>query len=136
MNRTHTFFYQPVFSYCFVSCIINYSFSGIERVLRGDYAFLMESTMNEYTRHKECELMQVSYHEQMYAPQGMRTYAGVSLFLFLCWCSYFLGFIYLIIFFLSWFLFLFLFLFFVFIFSFFGFFDMSAFWAAAGQRQG
>ena len=33
--------------------------TGIERVRRGDYAFLMESTMNEYTRQKDCNLMQV-----------------------------------------------------------------------------
>ena len=32
---------------------------GIERVLQGDYAFLMESTMIDYTMQRECDLMQV-----------------------------------------------------------------------------
>ena len=32
---------------------------GIERVKKGDYAFLMESTMIDYTVQRECDLMQV-----------------------------------------------------------------------------
>ena len=32
---------------------------GIARVNKGSYAFLLESTMNEYYRHRDCELMQV-----------------------------------------------------------------------------
>jgi glutamate receptor, ionotropic, invertebrate len=32
---------------------------GIARVKKGGYAFLIESTMNEYARHRDCELMQV-----------------------------------------------------------------------------
>lgn len=32
---------------------------GIDKVLRGDYAFLMESTMIDYNIQRNCELMQV-----------------------------------------------------------------------------
>ena len=32
---------------------------GIARVYKGSYAFLLESTMNDYYRHRDCELMQV-----------------------------------------------------------------------------
>ena len=32
---------------------------GIDRVIKGDYAFLMESTMIDYTVQRECDLMQV-----------------------------------------------------------------------------
>ena len=32
---------------------------GIERVLKGNYAFLMESTMIDYTIQRNCDLMQV-----------------------------------------------------------------------------
>jgi ionotropic kainate glutamate receptor 2 len=32
---------------------------GIARVKKGGYAYLLESTMNEYARHRDCELMQV-----------------------------------------------------------------------------
>lgn len=32
---------------------------GINRVLKGNYAYLMESTMIDYTIQRNCELMQV-----------------------------------------------------------------------------
>ena len=32
---------------------------GIDRVLKGDYAFLMESTMIDFTKQRNCDLMQV-----------------------------------------------------------------------------
>jgi hypothetical protein len=32
---------------------------GINRVKKGGYAFLIESTTNEYARQRDCELMQV-----------------------------------------------------------------------------
>ena len=32
---------------------------GILRVLNGNYAFLLESTMNEYVRRKSCNLTQI-----------------------------------------------------------------------------
>lgn len=32
---------------------------GIEKVLEGNYAFLLESTSNEYARERNCELIQV-----------------------------------------------------------------------------
>ena len=32
---------------------------GIGRVLKGDYAFLMESTMIEYSTKRNCDLIQV-----------------------------------------------------------------------------
>lgn len=32
---------------------------GIERVKRGGYAYLIESTTNDYLRQNDCELMQV-----------------------------------------------------------------------------
>lgn len=32
---------------------------GIQRVLAGNYAFLMESTTNEYHRERNCELTQI-----------------------------------------------------------------------------
>jgi len=32
---------------------------GIKRVLQGDYAFLMESTMLEYAVHRDCNLTQI-----------------------------------------------------------------------------
>ena len=33
--------------------------------------------MNEYTRHKECELMQVRLHQmRIHSPQGIGTYIG------------------------------------------------------------
>ena len=32
---------------------------GIARVKRGNYAYLIESTMNEYVRQRDCDLMQV-----------------------------------------------------------------------------
>lgn len=41
------------------SVFVTTSQEGIERTLRGDYAFLMESTMIDYTVQRNCELMQV-----------------------------------------------------------------------------
>ena len=38
---------------------VNSTESGIRRVKDGGYAFLLESTMNEYARQRDCELMQV-----------------------------------------------------------------------------
>ena len=35
------------------------SSEGIDRVLKGQYAFLMESTMIDYTIQRNCDLMQV-----------------------------------------------------------------------------
>ncbi len=32
---------------------------GIARVRNGSYAYLMESTSNEYIRERDCELMQI-----------------------------------------------------------------------------
>lgn len=32
---------------------------GIEKVLEGNYAFLLESTSNEYARERNCELIQI-----------------------------------------------------------------------------
>jgi hypothetical protein len=32
---------------------------GVARVKNGSYAFLMESTSNEYIRQRDCELMQI-----------------------------------------------------------------------------
>ncbi len=32
---------------------------GVARVKNGSYAFLMESTSNEYIRQRNCELMQI-----------------------------------------------------------------------------
>ena len=42
-----------------VSVFVKSSEEGIERVLRGDYAFLMESTMIEYNMQKNCDLVQI-----------------------------------------------------------------------------
>ena len=41
------------------SVFVNNTPHGIERVKEGKYAFLLESTMNEYTTRRDCELMQV-----------------------------------------------------------------------------
>jgi hypothetical protein len=38
---------------------VNSTESGIRRVKDGGYAFLLESTMNEYARQRDCDLMQV-----------------------------------------------------------------------------
>jgi len=42
-----------------ISVFVKSSEEGIARVLRGNYAFLMESTMIEYNMQKNCDLMQV-----------------------------------------------------------------------------
>jgi len=42
-----------------VSVFVTASEEGINRVLRGNYAFLMESTMIEYNMQKNCDLMQI-----------------------------------------------------------------------------
>lgn len=39
--------------------VVNSTDDGIRRVYEGGYAFLLESTMNEYYRHRDCDLMQV-----------------------------------------------------------------------------
>ena len=41
------------------SVFLNSTKEGIARVLKGQYAYLLESTMNEYTSQRECDLMQV-----------------------------------------------------------------------------
>ena len=41
------------------SVFVKDSLQGIDRTLQGDYAFLMESTMIDYTMQRYCELMQV-----------------------------------------------------------------------------
>jgi len=41
------------------SVFVKDSIQGIDRTLQGDYAFLMESTMIDYTMQRYCELMQV-----------------------------------------------------------------------------
>ena len=41
------------------SVFVKTSLEGIDRVKNGDYAFLMESTMIDYTIQRNCELMQV-----------------------------------------------------------------------------
>ena len=41
------------------SVFVTKSQEGIERVLTGNYAFLMESTMIDYTIQRNCDLMQV-----------------------------------------------------------------------------
>jgi len=41
------------------SAFVRSSEEGIAKVLRGDYAFLMESTMIEYNIQKNCQLMQI-----------------------------------------------------------------------------
>ena len=41
------------------SVFVNSTKEGIERVKNGDYAYLLESTMNEYITQRNCELMQV-----------------------------------------------------------------------------
>jgi hypothetical protein len=38
---------------------VNSTMLGIQRVKNGGYAFLLESTMNEYARQHDCDLMQV-----------------------------------------------------------------------------
>ena len=42
-----------------LSAFVKSSEEGIAKVLRGGYAFLMESTMIEYNIQKNCQLMQV-----------------------------------------------------------------------------
>lgn len=41
------------------SVFVGTSEEGINRVLKGNYAYLMESTMIDYTVQRKCELMQV-----------------------------------------------------------------------------
>ncbi|XP_074643782.1 glutamate receptor ionotropic, kainate 2-like [Tubulanus polymorphus] len=41
------------------SVFVNTTKHGIERVKNGDYAYLLESTMNEYFTQRQCDLMQV-----------------------------------------------------------------------------
>jgi len=42
-----------------ISVFVKSSEEGIERVMRGNYAFLMESTMIEYNMQKNCNLTQI-----------------------------------------------------------------------------
>lgn len=39
--------------------LMNNTVEAIKRVKREEYAFLLESTMNEYYTQRDCELMQV-----------------------------------------------------------------------------
>ena len=41
------------------SFMVNSNQDGIDRVKQGGYAYLLESTTNEYARQRDCELMQV-----------------------------------------------------------------------------
>ncbi len=41
------------------SVFVNSTKEGIERVKQGNYAYLLESTMNQYTTARICELRQV-----------------------------------------------------------------------------
>ena len=41
------------------SVFVRTSSEGIQRVMDGNYAFLMESTMIDYTVQRHCDLMQV-----------------------------------------------------------------------------
>jgi ionotropic kainate glutamate receptor 2 len=41
------------------SVFVKTSDEGIQRVLKGDYAFLMENTMIDYNVQRNCDLMQV-----------------------------------------------------------------------------
>ncbi len=41
------------------SVFVNNTKQGIERVKKGKYAYLLESTMNEYITQRNCDLMQV-----------------------------------------------------------------------------
>lgn len=41
------------------SVFVNNTKQGIERVMKGKYAYLLESTMNEYITQRNCDLMQV-----------------------------------------------------------------------------
>jgi len=38
---------------------VNSTKEGLQKVLQGNYAFLLESTMNEYATQRNCDLMQV-----------------------------------------------------------------------------
>ena len=38
---------------------VNSTKEGVERVRKGKYAYLLESTMNEYISQRDCDLMQV-----------------------------------------------------------------------------
>lgn len=58
------------------SVFVNSTKEGIERVKQGDYAYLLESTMNEYIAQRDCDLMQVgglldSKGYGIGTPQGM-----------------------------------------------------------------
>ena len=54
---------------------------GLDKVLQGNYAFLLESTMNEYVTQRNCELMQVGglLDAKGY---GIATPRGTPLFLY------------------------------------------------------
>lgn len=41
------------------SVFVNSTKEGIERVKKGNYAYLVESTMNEYVTQRECSLAQI-----------------------------------------------------------------------------
>ncbi|KAK2148220.1 hypothetical protein LSH36_509g01082 [Paralvinella palmiformis] len=41
------------------SVFVNSTKEGIDKVAEGDYAYLLESTMNEYITQRDCTLMQV-----------------------------------------------------------------------------
>jgi len=57
---------------------VNSTKHGLDKVLEGNYAFLLESTMNEYVTQRNCELMQVGglLDAKGYGigtPRGLRT---------------------------------------------------------------
>ena len=62
------------------------SAEGIQRVLDGNYAFLMESTMLDYTIQRNCKLMQVgglldSKGYGIGTPPGMTIYYNTVIFI-------------------------------------------------------
>ena len=61
------------------SVFVNTTKAGIEKVKKGQYAYLLESTMNDYITQRDCELMQVgglldSKGYGIGTPRGMKTF--------------------------------------------------------------
>ena len=65
------------------SNFVNSTKEGVERVLAGNYAYLLENTMNEYIAQRNCELMQVGglLDSKGY---GIGTPRGDHVYLMLC----------------------------------------------------
>ena len=67
------------------SVFVKTSTEGIERVLDGNYAFLMESTMIDYQMQRYCDLMQVgglldSKGYGIGTPRGLASYGFLYMF--------------------------------------------------------